>query len=242
MSSGARALRRLAQTVVKTPLHPQWLLNDEAATVDWIRSTARGRVLDIGCADRWIEPHLPRGCNYIGLDYPPTGRDLYASHPDVFADAARLPLIDEAVDTVIFLEVLEHLRDSSKALKEVARVLRPGGTILLSVPFLYPIHDAPHDYQRLTRHGLYRDVESAGLHVESIRTRLGAAESAGLVACLALAGIALQAVQQRRPGVVLVPLLLVAIPAINLLARICGRLLPTWDAMTNGYQLIASKP
>lgn len=240
MRSGA--LQAIARLLRRTPLHPQWLLGGNTATIAWIRAEAAGRVLDIGCADRWIQPNLPQGCDYIGLDYPATGKDLYEAAPDVFADASRLPLPDACVDTVIVLEVMEHLRHPMEALHEISRVLRPQGKVLLSIPFLYPIHDAPYDYQRLTRYGLVRDAEAAGLQIDAISNRLGSAESAGLIASLALAGMALESVKKHSPSMLLVPLILLAIPVVNLLARLCVMLLPSWEAVTNGYQLTASKP
>ena len=223
-------------------MHPQWLLGNSAMIADWISREARGRVLDVGCADRWIESSLGEECEYIGLDYPVTGRDMYGAKPDLFGDASRLPLVDGCVDTVVMLEVLEHLRNPRAAMAEAARVLVPGGGLLLSMPFLYPIHDSPHDYQRLTKYGLLRDAEAAGFRVDAVRPRLGSIETAGLVACLSLGGVALEALKRRSAGLVLVPLLLSLVPAINLLAWFGERLLPSWDAITNGYTLTARKP
>lgn len=235
-------MRKWLKSFRRTPLHPQWLLGDNGRTKEWVRLHARGSVLDVGCADRWIEPHLPQDCDYIGLDYPATGELLYGSRPDIFADASQLPLRDASVDTVILLEVLEHLRQPAQALSEIARVLRPGGTLLLTMPFLYPVHDAPHDYQRLTRYGLVRDAEEAGFRVDSISGRLGSIEAAGLITCLSLGGTAMEALRRRSPGMVLVPLLFLLVPVINLSAW-CGKLLlPSWDALTNGYLLAARKP
>lgn len=232
---------RIARWLRRTPLHPQWLLGSNKRVARWLAESAKGRVLDIGCADRWVEPRLSSGCEYIGLDYPVTGQQMYGSRPDVLADASAMPLADESIDTVIILEVLEHLRHPREALQEIARILRPQGKVLLSMPFLYPIHDAPHDYQRLTIHGLARDAESAGLRVDSLTPNLGSAETAGLIASLALGGMSLHAIRQRRPGALLAPVLLVIIPIINLFSWVLGRLLPAWGAITAGYQLTATK-
>lgn len=224
-----------------TPLHPQWLLGGSSATASWVRKAARGRVLDIGCADRWVEKHLPAGCDYIGIDYFVTGKLLYGARPDVFADAAQLPLPDASADTVLILEVVEHLRHPRSALSEIARVLRPGGRLLLSMPFLYPIHDAPHDYQRYTTHGLAREIEAAGLRLDQADPNLGSAQTAGLIACLALGGMAVASIRRPSPAMVLVPLVALAIPVINLLAWIGGKLLPSWPAVTAGYFVTATK-
>jgi SAM-dependent methyltransferase len=55
---------------------------------------------------------------------------------------------------VLCTEVLEHLPEPQKAVDEIFRVLKPGGTLLLTTRFLFPIHDAPHDYFRFTKYGL----------------------------------------------------------------------------------------
>lgn len=235
----APALRKLVSGLRRTPLHPQWLLGQQPHT--WVRFNARGRVLDIGCADRWIEAVLPPGCTYTGLDYPATGRDLYNASPTVYANAARLPFIDASFDTVAMLEVLEHLEHPQQALSEASRVLRPGGRLLLTMPFLYPMHDEPHDYQRYTTHGLNREMEAAGLHVESLNPTLGAIESAGLLACLALGGTAYTAVKRRSPGLLVLPLIALAIPLINIAAWLTARLVPDWPALVSGHRLAAIK-
>ncbi len=234
-------LQRFARHLRRTPLHPQWLLGSKKRVARWISESATGRVLDIGCADRWVQPYLSRNCQYIGLDNLVTGQQMYGSRPDLLADTSAIPLADASVDTVIILEVMEHLRRPPEALQEIVRVLRPQGTLLLSMPFLYPIHDAPHDYQRLTIHGLARAAEAAGLRIDSLAPNLGSAETAGLITTLALGGMSLRAIRQRSPGVLLVPLLLIAIPIVNVLAWVLGRLLPSWSAITAGYQLTASK-
>jgi SAM-dependent methyltransferase len=234
-------LRRVMRMLRRTPLHPQWLLGGDAPTVRWIKAEARGRVLDIGCADRWVESQLPDTCEYLGLDYPDTGRDLYGARPDVFADARKLPLADASVDTVLILEVMEHLQHPADALAEIARVLRPDGKLLLSMPFLYPIHDAPHDFQRLTRFGLMRDTAAAGLRVEMLCPSLDSSRSTGLIACIACAGMALESIRRRAPGMILVPFLLAAVPVINVISWLASILLPSWDAVTNGYRLVAIK-
>lgn len=232
-------LRRWMKPLRRTPLHPQWLLGSNADTAAWIRQWASGRVLDIGCADRWACKVLPQGCEYVGLDYPLTGGALYLARPDVFGDAARLPFRDASVDTVVLLEVLEHLRRPDEALSEIARVLRPGGILLLTLPFLYPVHDAPHDYQRYTPFGLVREIESSGLLPEAPVPTLGSAQSAGLLFNLALAGMLNEAIQQRRLSMLLAPFVALMIPAVNVGCWLLALLLPRWPALTSGYRIRA---
>lgn len=242
MTEIAQRVRRWAGRVRRTPLHPQWLLGNQDTTATWIRTHARGTVLDVGCADRWVESRLPACCEYVGLDYLPTGGVLYEARPHVFADAARLPVREGSMDTVIMLEVLEHVRHPSEALAEVARVLSPGGLLLLTMPFLYPVHDAPHDFQRYTVHGLVRELEAAGLSVGTVAPSLGSAESAGLLFNLAIGGMVSEAIEHGRGSLLLAPLAVVLVPIVNVGCWLLGKLLPNWQALTAGYRLVASRP
>jgi len=73
---------------------------------------------------------------------------------DVVGDGEHLPFRDAVFDGVVLDAVIEHLARPARVVAEVHRVLKPGGTVLAQVPFLYPFHAAPHDYQRYTPSGL----------------------------------------------------------------------------------------
>jgi len=234
-------LREWAHRFKSTPFHPQWLLRFGVKNESLI-SRARGIVLDIGCADRWPEQQLPSNCRYIALDYPVTGGKLYASRPDVFADAAELPFLSNSIDTVLYFEVLEHVAEPRQTLVEIARVLKPGGLLIMSMPFLYPMHDEPHDYQRLTRHGLLRELTEYGLSVQMLRPNLNSAATAGLLVCLALGGMVLEAARKRSLSLIFAPFLILAIPFVNLAFWALGSLLPNWDALSAGHYAVATKP
>lgn len=237
-----RWFRRAATILRGTPLHPQWLLDSRRSVEAWASLHLDGLVLDIGCGDRWLEPLVRQRGHYLGLDSLETGAALYGARPSLFGDASRLPVADASIDTVVLLEVLEHLESPRQALEEIARVLKPGGRLLLSMPFLYPIHDAPHDFQRYTTHGLAREMAAVGFDVRSIDPTRHALEAAGLLAAIGCAGVAIEALRQRSLSLLLVPFVLVAIPPVNLLAWIAARLLPDWPALTSGYRVLAAKP
>lgn len=228
-------LRQWAGHIRRLPLHPQWLLGKRRP--DDAIGQLGGRVLDVGCADRWIERHCQDTAHYIGLDYPATGAALYAARPDIFADAGRLPLANACVDAVLCLEVLEHVQDHVAALEQFARVLKPGGTLLLSMPFMYPVHDAPHDYQRLTVYGLQRDLARAGFHIVRLAKVGHAVRAAGLLTCLALIG-GLQT-KSRWFDYVRMPFAVVGVLMVNLTAAALAAVLPDWDALGMGYMVEA---
>jgi SAM-dependent methyltransferase len=231
-------LQSLAKRLARTPLHPQWLLGRREAPEGL--DDISGTVLDIGAGDQWIAARLPDTARYVALDYPATGRDMYAATPDVFADAAALPLPDASMDGVVCLEVLEHVPDPARVIQEIARVLKPGACAWLSMPFLYPVHDAPFDFQRYTEHGLRRDIARAGLELCSCRPSLHAVRSAGLLASLAVAG-GVNASPWPIAALLLLPAAALVL-AINLASYALSFVWPDWTALSAGHALKVRRP
>lgn len=225
----------------KTPLHPKWLYDPAIKKRNFLRELNGGRVLDIGCNDRWASRFVSGRVEYVGLDYPETGSVLYQSTPDVYGTAASLPFPDASFDNVLLFDVLEHLRAPDLAIDEIYRVLRPGGIVHISVPFLYPLHDEPYDYQRPTRYGLVRDLDSAGFDVQEISEQTTAIECAALLSNLALSGSFVRAIEKRHPSVILMPLLLPLIPLRNIISWGLARMLLNWNAMAVVYWVSARR-
>jgi GT2 family glycosyltransferase/glycosyltransferase involved in cell wall biosynthesis len=89
-------------------------------------------------------------------------------HTDMVADVHRLPFIDNAFEGVIALNAFEHYRDPRQAAREIFRVLRPGGRVLVHTAFLQPLHEAPWHFYNCTRYGLeawMEGFETEKLHV-----------------------------------------------------------------------------
>ncbi|WP_343214828.1 methyltransferase domain-containing protein [Dyella sp. RRB7] len=187
----------------------------------WIYDRAQGRVLDIGCADGWAREILSH-CDYVGLDYPTTASGMYGTRPQVYADGASLPFLSESFDTVLLLEVLEHVLDAERVLTEISRVLKPKGRLLVSMPFLYPLHDAPHDYRRYTAPGLIQVLSSAGLQAEHVTPRNRGLKVAALLSAIACGEFMMDALNRRRWRLVFAPLVVAAIPLINILGWMFG--------------------
>lgn len=74
--------------------------------------------------------------------------------PDTVADVHKLPFEDASYGVVLATEMLEHCHTPETALREMKRVLKPKGTLILTTRFVYPLHDTPHDYYRFTEYGL----------------------------------------------------------------------------------------
>ena len=86
--------------------------------------------------------------NKVGLDIR-SGKGV-----DVVGSVYELPFKDNEFEIVLCMVVMEHLENPQKAIKEMHRVLKPGGKILVSVPFMFPMHDTPNDFWRFTKYGL----------------------------------------------------------------------------------------
>lgn len=83
---------------------------------------------------------------YLNLDL--------STHPDIFSDVTRVPLNEKSIDCIICTEVLEHLQNPQECVDEIHRLLREDGLGFVSVPFFYPVHADPFDFQRFTEEGL----------------------------------------------------------------------------------------
>jgi SAM-dependent methyltransferase len=117
---------------------------------------ARGTLIDVGCG---AKPYRRLGAKvdrWIGIDV--------ADNPeaDLHGIAYELPVGDATVDTVLCTQVLEHLEEPARALREFLRVLRPGGYLILAAPQYWPLHEEPRDFFRYTSIGLRYLMTEAG--------------------------------------------------------------------------------
>ncbi len=135
-----------------------------AAIGEWladVREAFTGRLLDAGAGNqpyrRWYEPLADQ---VVAVDATP------APGLAALCLADHLPFAAESFDTVLSTQVWEHVEDPGAAAREAWRVLRPGGRLVVTVPFLYPTHEAPYDFGRFTSFGLESVLCRAGFEVE----------------------------------------------------------------------------
>lgn len=83
-------------------------------------------------------------------------------------DLAQIPVEDGRFDAVLCTQVLEHVPEPESVLRELNRVLTPGGLLFLTVPLFYAEHEVPYDYQRFTRYGLERLLPLTGFAIERL--------------------------------------------------------------------------
>ena len=99
-------------------------------------------ILNLGSGIRKIREDV------INIDFYPF------NNVDLIADISHLPFKDNSIEAIINEFVLEHIKEPEKVIAEIYRVLRPGGLIYLTAPFLVSFHSSPDDYCRWSKNGL----------------------------------------------------------------------------------------
>jgi SAM-dependent methyltransferase len=117
-------------------------------------------VLDVGAGDAPYR-ELFAHCDYVTNDWEGSVHDG-ARDADVVASADALPLDDGSVDAVLLTQVLEHVVDPAAVVGEMARVLRQGGALFATVPFVWELHELPFDFWRFTPASLESLLTRAG--------------------------------------------------------------------------------
>lgn len=179
-----------------------------------------GRLLDIGCGS---QPY--RACfgavDYVGIEVPQVSVHGSAKRADAYFDGLHLPLCDSSVQHVLCTQVLEHVFEPADFLDEVWRVLAPGGSMLLTVPFVWDEHEQPYDFARYSSFGLHHLAKKHGFRVVLAKRTLA---DASLFAQLWLAYV--HKATRPAPGWLRKPLLAAISLPTNLAGLALGKLLP----------------
>lgn len=126
----------------------------------------KGALLDVGAGrSRRYQKICTQVTKYTTMDIDAKGE------PDVVASIEAMPFPDAHFDSVLCTQVLEHVPHPHIAMKEISRVLKPGGYCLLTVPQWNELHEVPHDYFRYTNYGLQTLFSDNGFDVEVMDQR-----------------------------------------------------------------------
>jgi SAM-dependent methyltransferase len=178
-----------------------------------------GRLLDVGCGTKPYQS-LFAVDDYIGLDI-----DCDASRKqgvaDYFYDGNAFPFADASFDAVLCNQVLEHVFNPDGFLEGIVRVLKPGGKLLLTVPFVWDEHSQPYDYARYSSFGLRALLEKQGLKVLQ-QKKMGADASI----LFQLANAYLYKITQGLPSYINLLMTVSVMAFINVSGLLARRLLP----------------
>jgi SAM-dependent methyltransferase len=217
---------------MSSPFSVNWLVHRlcrqhlHRALVDF----AHGRLLDVGCGRKpYLELQQGSAASCIGVDYD---RCRYRDTPPQIWASLELPFRDESFETVFCAQVLEHTSEPGEMLREMGRVLKPRGHLILSAPHIWGIHEEPHDYFRFTNFGLKHLAGKAGLDTVKVEAMAGYWVTAGTRFCYYLE-------QFEKLG--MKPVLLPLYAVVQILAAVLDRIHRVENDCWN-FLLVARKP
>jgi SAM-dependent methyltransferase len=126
-----------------------------------------GKTLDIGCGGKHYE-NLCEFSEYIGVEID-TEENRKTKKADFYYDGCKLPFEDSCFDSVVTNQVFEHVFNPDVFLNEACRVLKPGGLMLITAPFVWDEHEQPYDFARYTSFGMRALLESHGYEIIEFR-------------------------------------------------------------------------
>jgi SAM-dependent methyltransferase len=148
-------------------IHYYFLVKDIKEAIE---KFAQGYFLDMGCGNKPYENlYKPVTASQTGCDIMQSDKNRV----DVICPATALKFENDSFDSILCTQVLEHVYDHQTMIREVHRVLKPGGHIILTVPFAWELHEEPYDYFRFTKHALKELFENSGLTIDYIKPNGG---------------------------------------------------------------------
>jgi SAM-dependent methyltransferase len=194
-----------------------------------------GRLLDVGCGRKPYR-QLFQVDEYVGLEIDSV-ETRARGQADHYYDGRTFPFPDGRFEAVICNQVLEHVFNPHEFVQELARVLSPGGRLLLTVPFVWDEHEQPHDYARYSSFGLRHLLGTGGFQIRRQSKTL-----ANFAALAQLTNAYVFKVTRTRSTVLnlLVTVLLMA--PISFLGQLLGRLLPRNPDLFLDSIIVAEKP
>ena len=132
-----------------------------------VKEFIKGRTLDVGSGTSERYSFRSQASEYIRMDVAP------GSNVDVVGRAEAIPFPDDSFDSIVSTQVFEHVENPEQAAREVCRVLKKGGHLLITVPQWNELHEEPHDYWRYTRYGLQTLFERQGCALVRMTPRGG---------------------------------------------------------------------
>lgn len=194
-----------------------------------------GRLLDVGCGSKPYRSLFVVDA-YIGLDID-SDLSRQRGMADYFYDGNAFPFVDESFDSALCNQVLEHVFNPDEFLGEIARILKPGGKLLLTVPFVWDEHEQPYDFARYSSFGLRTLLERQGFRV-IFHEKLGADPSI----IFQLANAYLFKITQGLPKFVNLLITVTVVAFVNLLGLLASRLLPGNPDLYLDQVILVEKP
>jgi SAM-dependent methyltransferase len=193
-----------------------------------------GKLLDVGCGTKPYRKFFSV-TEYVGLDMDgelTRKRGL----ADYLYDGGRFPFADNNFDSILCNQVLEHVFNPNEFLGEIHRVLRPGGKLLLTIPFVWDEHEQPYDYARYSSFGLQSLLENRGFKI--LQHRKLAADASIL---FQLGNAYLYKISKNWPKSIRLVLVVTVMALVSVTGVVAGKLLPGNPDLYLDHVVLAEK-
>lgn len=127
----------------------------------------KGRLLDFGCGSKPYKEIIDVQ-EYIGLDLKESGHCHKNEQVDIYYDGKTIPFDDNHFASIFSSEVFEHVFNLDQVLSELHRVIKPGGHMLITIPFVWYEHEIPYDFARYTSFGIEHLLKRAGFEIIAV--------------------------------------------------------------------------
>ena len=194
-----------------------------------------GRLLDVGCGSKPYEK-IFKVEEYIGIDIEISGHNHSSSKIDKFYDGKKIPFADEYFENVFASEVFEHVFNIDELLGEINRVLKCGGKLGFTCPFVWDEHEQPYDYARYTSFAVEHLLSSNGFKLVKLIKSTGYFETVMQMLSVYVYQHVLP--RNRYLKVLLIPIL---VAPINILAIALSKVLPKSKNFYHNNIVLAEK-
>jgi SAM-dependent methyltransferase len=154
----------IKQLVSPTIIIDNLMVKEISRIVKELGQKSEAEWLDLGCGAMPYRK-LFKVKRYVGVDVEVSGFPKEQKSCDVYYDGVNIPFGNALFDGIICTEVLEHVAHTDKFLSEIHRVLKPGASLILTVPFVWQEHESPYDYYRYTSFGLKQLMADQGFRI-----------------------------------------------------------------------------
>lgn len=186
-----------------------------------------GKVLDFGCGSKPYVDLFKNCTEYIGCDIEISGHVHVNEAIDVYYDGNTLPFNDAEFDWVFSSEVFEHIFNLERIIQELNRVLKQGGDMLITVPFVWNEHEIPYDFGRYTSFGIFDLLERNGFEIIECRKSTKYIET---LATMLAEYIRYEFARHINNGYIMLLMCMIFIAPVSIMGLCCGKILPENDS------------
>jgi len=142
----------------------------------YVNNYAKGVILEVGAGGSYLKNRfIDSNESWVTTDY-----DIRAD-VDIRCDGQSLPFNENLFDTIICIDVIEHVTNPHQMIGELVRVLKPEGVLILSTPFFFYLHESPNDFTRFSKYGLINIFRSSKMKIIDLKSTGGIIATLGIL-------------------------------------------------------------